>query len=388
MPLLARGPGFGIKKISVLLALVTYFSMMQYSVRSKILSEKWVFLSTFHRCFRRNFNPVYFQMVSGSVGPDSHTQQLVKGPVIRSLFNHKVEQVIHELLGLYLHLVLVDGHCLSSQIALPLTEHLLLDSYLPTNLRWTPFVEGFKKLSKQLILLSVPNCSIVYATCLQKQLPSFSTSCSLDCWQTLHILDLWRIIGQQHRGELELFLPRRSLCYQATFKDLHSPHQLQWWGSHWRMGSSQPTAPQNSQNKGGLAVPDKGDIACDRELLSCRWMWSSTWSRLQGAGHWDCSLKPDTPCDCKEASCSALPSWYVQPASCTFLPSQPCSTDRWCPWKLWRRHLQRQNEMSYEIVNKINLLPVVVCECNRCRCPPRWGWAPWPCWRCCQPLPT
>ena len=95
MPLLARGPGFGIKKISVMLALVTYFSMMQYSVRSKILSEKWVFLSTFHRCFRRNFNPVYFQMVSGSVGPDSHTQQLVKGPVIRSLFNHEVEQVIH-----------------------------------------------------------------------------------------------------------------------------------------------------------------------------------------------------------------------------------------------------------------------------------------------------
>ena len=90
MPLLARGPGFGIKKISVLLALVTYFSMMQ----SKILSENWVFLSTFHRCFRRNFNPVYFQMVSGSVGSDSHTQQLVKGPVIRSLFNHKVEQVI------------------------------------------------------------------------------------------------------------------------------------------------------------------------------------------------------------------------------------------------------------------------------------------------------
>ena len=75
MPLLARGPGFGIKKISVLLALVTYFSMMQ----SKILSEKWVFLSTFHRCFRRNFNPVYFQMVSGSVGPDSHTHQLVIG---------------------------------------------------------------------------------------------------------------------------------------------------------------------------------------------------------------------------------------------------------------------------------------------------------------------
>ena len=95
MPLLARGPGFGIKKISVLLALVTYFSMMQYSVRSKILSEKKFFLSTFHRCFRRNFNPVNFQMVSGSVGPDSHTQQLVKGPVIRSLFNHKVEQVIH-----------------------------------------------------------------------------------------------------------------------------------------------------------------------------------------------------------------------------------------------------------------------------------------------------
>ena len=71
------------------------FSMMQYSVWSKMLSEKKVFLSTFHRCFRRNFNPVYFQMVSGSVGPDSHTQQLVKGPVIRSLFNHKVEQVIH-----------------------------------------------------------------------------------------------------------------------------------------------------------------------------------------------------------------------------------------------------------------------------------------------------
>ena len=84
MPLLARGPGFGIKKISVLLALVTYFSMMQYSVRSKILSEKKFFLSTFHRWFRRNFNPVYFQMVSGSVGPDSHTQQLVKGPVIRA----------------------------------------------------------------------------------------------------------------------------------------------------------------------------------------------------------------------------------------------------------------------------------------------------------------
>ena len=71
------------------------FSMMQYSVWSKMLSEKKVFLSPFHRCFRRNFNPVYFQMVSGSVGPDSHTQQLVKGPVIRSLFNHKVEQVIH-----------------------------------------------------------------------------------------------------------------------------------------------------------------------------------------------------------------------------------------------------------------------------------------------------
>ena len=46
MPLLARGPGFGIKRLSVLLALVTYFSMMQ----SKILSENWVFLSTFHRC--------------------------------------------------------------------------------------------------------------------------------------------------------------------------------------------------------------------------------------------------------------------------------------------------------------------------------------------------
>ena len=62
-----------------------------------------------------------------------------------------------ELLRLLLHLVLVDGHRLSSQIALPLTAHLLLDSYLPTNLRWTPFVEGFKKLSKQLIFLSVPN---------------------------------------------------------------------------------------------------------------------------------------------------------------------------------------------------------------------------------------
>ena len=49
MPLLARGPGFGIKKISVLLALVTYFSMMQYSVRSKILSEKKFFLSTFRQ---------------------------------------------------------------------------------------------------------------------------------------------------------------------------------------------------------------------------------------------------------------------------------------------------------------------------------------------------
>ena len=79
MPLLARGPGFGIKKISVMLALVTYFSMMQYSVRSKILSEKKFFLSTSHRCFRRNFNPVNFQMVSGSVGPDSHTQLLVIG---------------------------------------------------------------------------------------------------------------------------------------------------------------------------------------------------------------------------------------------------------------------------------------------------------------------
>ena len=58
-----------------------------------MLSEEKVFLSIFHRCFRRNFNPVYFQMVSG--GPDSHTQQLVKGPVIRSIFNHRVEQVIH-----------------------------------------------------------------------------------------------------------------------------------------------------------------------------------------------------------------------------------------------------------------------------------------------------
>ena len=79
MPLLARGPGFGIRKISVLLALVTYFSMMQYSVKSKMLSEEKIFLSNFHRCFRKNFNPVYFQMVSGSVGPDSHTQQLVIG---------------------------------------------------------------------------------------------------------------------------------------------------------------------------------------------------------------------------------------------------------------------------------------------------------------------
>ena len=59
MLLLARGPGFGIKKISVLLALVTYFSMMQYSVWSKMLSEKKVFLSTFHRCCRITFNPVY-----------------------------------------------------------------------------------------------------------------------------------------------------------------------------------------------------------------------------------------------------------------------------------------------------------------------------------------
>ena len=67
--------------------------MMKYSVVSKMLGEEKVFLSTFHRCFRRNFNPVYFQMVSG--GPDSHTQQLVKGPVIRSIFNHRVEQVIH-----------------------------------------------------------------------------------------------------------------------------------------------------------------------------------------------------------------------------------------------------------------------------------------------------
>ena len=66
--------------------------MMKYSVVSKMLGEEKVFLSTFHRCFRRNFNPVYFQMVSG--GPDSHTQQLVKGPVIRSIFNHRVEQVI------------------------------------------------------------------------------------------------------------------------------------------------------------------------------------------------------------------------------------------------------------------------------------------------------
>ena len=53
--------------------------MMKYSVVSKMLGEEKVFLSTFHRCFRRNFNPVYFQMVSGSVGPDSHTQQLVIG---------------------------------------------------------------------------------------------------------------------------------------------------------------------------------------------------------------------------------------------------------------------------------------------------------------------
>ena len=42
--------------------------MMKYSVVSKMLGEEKVFLSTFHRCFRRNFNPVYFQMVSGSVG--------------------------------------------------------------------------------------------------------------------------------------------------------------------------------------------------------------------------------------------------------------------------------------------------------------------------------
>lgn len=76
MPLLARGPGFGIKKISVLLALVTYFSMMQ----SKILSKKWVFLSTFHRCFRRNFNPVYFQMVSGFVGPDFSMATMCQAP--------------------------------------------------------------------------------------------------------------------------------------------------------------------------------------------------------------------------------------------------------------------------------------------------------------------
>ena len=62
-----------------------------------------------------------------------------------------------ELLRLLLHLVLMDGHRLSSQIALPVTEHLLLDSYLPTSLRWTPYVEEFKKLSKQLIFLSVPN---------------------------------------------------------------------------------------------------------------------------------------------------------------------------------------------------------------------------------------
>ena len=51
-------------------------------------------------------------MVSGSVGPDSHTQQLVKGPVIRSLFNHEVEQVIHVWVrsfpekGFHIHLML------------------------------------------------------------------------------------------------------------------------------------------------------------------------------------------------------------------------------------------------------------------------------------------
>ena len=67
--------------------------MMLYSVVSKMLGEEKVFLSTFHRCFRRNFNPVYFQMVSG--GPDSHTQQLVKRPAIKSIFSHRVEQVIH-----------------------------------------------------------------------------------------------------------------------------------------------------------------------------------------------------------------------------------------------------------------------------------------------------
>ena len=78
-------------------------------------------------------------------------------PLLLLLHLHLQCLCCSELLGLYLHLVLVDGHCLSSQIALPLTEHLLLDSYLPTNLRWTPFVEGFKKLSKQLIFLSVPN---------------------------------------------------------------------------------------------------------------------------------------------------------------------------------------------------------------------------------------
>ena len=88
MPLLARGPGFGIKKISVLLALVTYFSMMQYSVRSKILSEKKVFLSTFHRFFRRNFNPLYFQMVSGSMGPDSHAARWLHGGCQRGSWIH------------------------------------------------------------------------------------------------------------------------------------------------------------------------------------------------------------------------------------------------------------------------------------------------------------
>ena len=41
-----------------------------------MLGEEKVFLSTFHRCFRRNFNPVYFQMVSG--GPDSQSQYSCK----------------------------------------------------------------------------------------------------------------------------------------------------------------------------------------------------------------------------------------------------------------------------------------------------------------------
>ena len=57
-------------------------------LQSKMLSEKKVFLSTFHRFFRRNFNPVYFQMVSGFMGPDSHAARWLNGGCQRGSWIH------------------------------------------------------------------------------------------------------------------------------------------------------------------------------------------------------------------------------------------------------------------------------------------------------------